>query len=135
MPQMVTISAGVMLMLAVALAGQNLSYAPDPAWQAPPEAAARRNPLADSPEAAGGGRKIFQRECSECHGHDGRGRKQAANLQMEAVQAQTDGALFWKITNGNPRRGMPGFSGLPEMQRWQLVLYLRMLAGSESRSR
>jgi hypothetical protein len=30
---------------------------------------------------------------------------------------QSDGALFWKITNGNPDRGMPSFSKLPELQR------------------
>jgi hypothetical protein len=35
--------------------------------------------------------------------------------------------LFWKITNGNTDRGMPSFSKLPELQRWQLVLYLRTL--------
>jgi hypothetical protein len=39
----------------------------------------------------------------------------------------TDGVLFWKITNGNSRRGMPSFSGSPEMQRWQIVPYLRTL--------
>ncbi len=130
MPRQVTLPAIVLLSIAVGLAAQNLAYTPDPSWQAPPDAAARRNPLASSPEAAGGGRKLFQRECSECHGRDGRGLKKAADLQMEVVQAQSDGALFWKITNGNPRRGMPSFSGLPEMQRWQLVLYLRRLAGS-----
>ena len=41
------------------------------------------------------------------------------------VQVQTDGALFWKISSGNTRAGMPTFSFLPEPQRWQLVLYLR----------
>ena len=133
MPRVILIAATIAL--AVGLAAQNLGYAPDPAWQAPPAATARRNPLANSPEAAGGGRKIFQRECSSCHGQDGRGLKNAADLQLDVVQTQTDGALFWKITNGNARRGMPSFSGLPEMQRWQIVLYLRTLANSELRSR
>jgi hypothetical protein len=44
------------------------------------------------------------------------------------VQVQTDGALFWKISTGNTRKGMPAFSFLPEAQRWQLVLRLRTLA-------
>jgi len=54
-------------------------------------------------------------------------KKHAADLQLPAVQQQSDGALFWKITNGNTDRGMPSFSRLPELQRWQLVLYLRTL--------
>jgi hypothetical protein len=48
-------------------------------------------------------------------------------LQFPVVQQQTDGALFWKITNGNTDRGMPPFNRLPDLHRWQLVLYLRTL--------
>ena len=55
-------------------------------------------------------------------------------LQLPAVQQQSDGTLFWKITNGNPDRGMPSFSRLPELQRWQLVLYLRTLKSASAPS-
>jgi len=108
---------------------QNSDYQPDPAWQPPEAAAARANPLASSPELAAGGRKLFQRYCVKCHGEQGSGvkEKKAADLQLPLVQQQSDGALFWKITNGNLRRSMPAFSSLPELQRWQLVLYLRTL--------
>ncbi len=58
-------------------------------------------------------------------------KKHAADLQLPVVQEQSDGALFWKITNGNPDRGIPSFSKLPEPQRWQLVLYLRTLRKAE----
>ena len=110
--------------------GQNTSYTPDANWKAPASAAARENPLAKRPEAAAGGKKIFMRECVECHGAQGIGleKKHSADLQSPVVQSQSDGALFWKITNGNPDRGMPSFSRLPEMQRWQLVLFVRSLA-------
>jgi mono/diheme cytochrome c family protein len=110
---------------------QNIQYRPDPLWRPPDSAAVRVNPLAGSPELAAGGRKLFQRQCAQCHGAEGRGQKNAADLQLPAVQQQSDGALFWKITNGNPRRAMPSFSGLPEMQRWQIVLYLRRLPSME----
>jgi mono/diheme cytochrome c family protein len=111
----------------VASAAQNADYHPDGGWQAPREAARRTNPLQATPEIVGGGRKLFLRHCAECHGGDGQGRKQAADLLLPMVQEQSDGALFWKISNGNPRRGMPSWSRLPEPQRWQLVLYLRSL--------
>jgi len=42
------------------------------------------------------------------------------------VQPQTDGALFWKISSGDARAGMPSFSYSPAPERWQLVLHLRM---------
>jgi cytochrome c5 len=109
--------------------GQNPSYEPDYKWHAPAKAAMRANPLARSPEISAGGKKIFLRECAECHQQNGSGlfEKHSADLRSSIVQFLSDGALFWKITNGNPPRGMPSFSRLPEKQRWQLVLFLRTL--------
>jgi mono/diheme cytochrome c family protein len=111
------------------LAGQNSSYRQDAGWRAPAEAVSRPNPLTSRPEAAAGGEKLFRRNCVECHGEDGSGlaKKNAADLLLPEVQSQSDGTLFWKITNGNTDRGMPSFSRLPELQRWQLVLFMRNL--------
>lgn len=119
--------------LCCAMLAQNPSYQPDRGWQAPAEAAARINPLARKPAAAAGGKKLFLRECAECHREDGSGlvKKHSADLRLSVVQGQSDGALFWKITNGNPDRGMPSFSRLPEMQRWQLILFLRQLPSAK----
>jgi mono/diheme cytochrome c family protein len=119
----------VVCLLAVAAFGQNTSYQQDPHWRAPAEVSTRPNPLAHKPEATAGGQKLFHRNCAECHGETGSGltKKHSADLQLPLVQDQTDGILFWKITNGNPDRGMPSFSKLPELERWQLVLFLRTL--------
>ena len=115
--------------MALIAAGENVSYQQDASWHPPTAAIARENPLATKPELAAGGRKLFQKNCAECHGSNGSGMetKHSADLQLPVVQQQTDGTLFWKITNGNARKGMPSFSKLPEQQRWQLVLYLRTL--------
>jgi mono/diheme cytochrome c family protein len=109
--------------------GQNPGYQQDLHWHASDEAAARANPLATRPEAAAGGRKLFLRNCAECHQPDGSGmeKKHSADFDLPVVQQQSDGTLFWKITNGNASRGMPSFSKLPELQRWQLVLFIRTL--------
>ena len=123
-------SAIVMICLsATAALAQNPRYQPDPNWQAPGGAASQPNPLSTRPAAAAGGRKLFIRNCAECHGQDGTGTetKHSADLQLPVVQQQSDGVLFWKITNGNAKRGMPSFSKLPELQRWQIVLYIRAL--------
>jgi len=124
----------IICLAAIAVAGlclsaQNLAYVPDSSWRAPQSAVARHNPLSDRRELAAGGRKLFARNCADCHGSDGSGneKKHSADLQLPMVQEQSDGALFWKISNGNTVRGMPSWSNLPELQRWQLVLYVRTL--------
>ena len=116
----------------IVLLAQNTNYQPDAGWRAPEEAAAKKNPLAEKPGLAAGGRKLFKRNCVECHGDSGQGLKKAADLQLPIVQDQSDGALYWKITNGNPDRGMPSFSGIPELQRWQIVMYVRTLKPSDT---
>ena len=103
-----------------------------PAWNAPSTSDARKNPLAARPEAEPGGAKLFREHCAQCHRDDGTGTSFGPGLTGRRVQAQTDGALFWKITSGNTRTGMPTFSGLPELQRWQLVLHLRALGSRHS---
>jgi len=121
-----------MLLIVPMAVAQNQNYQRDPSWRVPTEAIEKANPLAERPELAAGGKKLFTRNCVECHGKSGEGLKKAADLQLPVVQGQSDGALFWKITNGNPDRGMPSFSRLPELQRWQIVLYLRSLRRTES---
>ncbi len=100
----------------------------DPSWVVPDKAAQQKNPLSAKPEAAAGGGKLFSRLCATCHGDTSHGQtNNAPDLRSDLVQHETDGALFWRISNGNSRKGMPSFSSLPEMQRWQLVLYIRTL--------
>jgi len=100
----------------------------DPDWPVPEKAAQQTNPLVSKPELAAGGRKVFERTCAQCHGDDKHERKNnAPDLSIPDVQQETDGSLFWRISNGNSRKGMPSFSSLPEPQRWQLVLYILAL--------
>ncbi len=117
------------LALAVSLGlAQSTGYKPDPQWIAPEKAKHRENPLNSKPEAAAGGEKIFQRMCVQCHGDATHAQAHnAPPLGLEVVQQETDGTLFWRISNGNSRKGMPSFNSVPEAQRWQLVLYIRSL--------
>jgi mono/diheme cytochrome c family protein len=97
-------------------------------WQAPPEAAAIPNPEAKNTAAPGAGRKAFMRACVNCHGEEGAGQENgAADLRSAEVQSQTDGALFWKISNGNTANGMPAFASFRETERWDIVTFLRTL--------
>ena len=97
-------------------------------WAAPRAADEPRNPLQHQPDTWAGGTKVFLQRCAACHASDGTGTSRGPNLMTGRVQQQSDGALFWKISSGNTRGGMPSFSFLPAAQRWQLVSHLRTAA-------
>ncbi len=102
--------------------------------KAPKRAAARRNPLADDPNAVAAGSKLFAQHCAECHGEAADGGKKGPSLRAPEVQQATPGALFWLLTNGVVRKGMPVWSKLPDAQRWQLVTYIQSLGGTANQS-
>lgn len=95
--------------------------------KAPRKAVTRQNPLQSDPDAVAAGSKLFALHCAECHGEMAQGRKKAPNLLAPEVQLATPGTLFWLLTNGVVRRGMPVWSKLPEPQRWQLVSFIKSL--------
>jgi len=94
---------------------------------APEKARKRVNPLENDPEAIAAGRLLFEDHCAECHGDKAEGGKKGPNLRAPEVQNATPGTLFWLLTNGVVRKGMPVWSKLPEPQRWQLIRYLKSL--------
>jgi mono/diheme cytochrome c family protein len=95
--------------------------------KAPDKARAKRNPLETDPDAIAAGRNLFEQHCAECHGDTAEGGKKGPSLRAEEVQNALPGAIFWLLTNGVVRRGMPVWSKLPEPQRWQLVAYIKSL--------
>jgi mono/diheme cytochrome c family protein len=98
---------------------------------APTKAAAKPNPLATDPDAVPAGGKLFEMHCVECHGELAEGAKKGPSLRADEVQNSTPGTLFWLLTNGVVRRGMPVWSKLPEPQRWQLVSYIKSLTSTD----
>src|SRR6266568_2014281 len=95
--------------------------------KAPEKARAKRNPLEKDPDAAAAGRILFEQRCAECHGDAAQGGKKGPSLRVAEVQNAEPGAVFWILTNGVVRKGMPVWSKLPEPQRWQIVSYIRSL--------
>ena len=95
--------------------------------KAPEKARKRVNPLQDDPEAVAGGTILFEQHCAECHGDGAQGGKKGPSLRVSEVQSAAPGAIFWVLTNGVVRKGMPVWSKLPEPQRWQLVRYIQTL--------
>jgi mono/diheme cytochrome c family protein len=103
-------------------------------WVAPASADKLVNPLKDDTNATASGKKIYKAMCSVCHGPKGKGDGMAGagltpkptDLTSEVVQSQTDGAIFWKISEG--RAPMASYkSAIPEKNRWEIINYIRTL--------
>jgi mono/diheme cytochrome c family protein len=101
-------------------------------WVAPADAKAMKNPV----KGIGNAKKSVETNCVSCHGPAGKGDGPAAaalpppkpaNWTSAAVQKETDGELFWKMSNG--RGAMPPWKHLPEKERWEIVNYIRTLKG------
>jgi len=128
-------ASAILVLTGVIVAAQSNSRGRGPSVyaelaKAPAKAVARRNPLESDPDATAAGGKLFAHHCAECHGQTANGGKKAPSLRVEQVQQATPGALFWLLTNGVVRRGMPVWSKLPEPQRWQLVSYIKSLSSA-----
>ncbi len=95
--------------------------------EAPEKAREKKNPFEGDTQAVAAGGKLFEQHCAECHGPKAGGTRKGPSLLREEVQQATPGALFWILTNGVVRRGMPVWSKLPEPERWQIVTFLQSL--------
>ena len=103
-------------------------------WKAPEEAKKIANPVKATPESIAKGKTIYYQVCHVCHGEkgDGKGPAGAAlnpplgNFTDKArMDGQTDGELFWKITNGDGGSMASYKNQYSDTDRWNLVNYLR----------
>ena len=97
----------------------------------PAKTRSKPNPLANNRDAPIAGAKLFREHCEECHGTAGEGGKEAPRLINNELRRATPGEIFWVITNGVIRHGMPSWSKLPPLERWQIVAFLKGLNGSQ----
>jgi len=104
-------------------------------WVAPVWADTIKNPLKGNLKSIDEGKKLYAQNCGVCHGDKGKGdgiaaaglNPKPANHTSEKVQAQSDGAIFWKMTTGRPP--MASYAQTFSVtQRWQLVNYIRTLS-------
>jgi mono/diheme cytochrome c family protein len=99
-------------------------------WKAPADAKATKNPV----KGVGNAKKNIETNCVTCHGPNGKGDGPAAaalpppkpaDWTSPKIAAESDGELFWKISNG--RGAMPPWKHLPDKDRWEIVNYIRTL--------
>jgi mono/diheme cytochrome c family protein len=108
---------------------------PGDVWTAPARAVRRKNPIAADAKSMALGKAVYTANCFQCHGTSGKGDgpmakdldRKPGDLSAPKVWEQTDGSLFWKVTEG--RKPMPGFQKLlSDDDRWHVVNYLHTFA-------
>ena len=102
-------------------------------WPVPDNYKTMKNPVASDAESIAAGKALWGQHCKSCHGAKGMGDgPKAAQLKTEPgdfskpdTQSQSDGALFYKTSEG--RDDMPSFKKkIPDAdERWSLVNYMR----------
>jgi mono/diheme cytochrome c family protein len=110
-------------------------------WVIPAAEKERKNPLAPSNANLTAAKQIYSDKCASCHGDGGKGDGSDAMMYDPApsdltdaakMSKRTDGEIHYQITEG--RKPMPSFKKkLTEEQCWQLVLFVRSLAGAPAR--
>jgi mono/diheme cytochrome c family protein len=115
-----------------AVAGYQVSYGALPATIDSMAGIPNPTPAGDSSLA--NGRKYYQINCAVCHGDramgDGPVTKYGMpgiNLATDMTKGRSDGYIFGIIRNG--RGLMPPYNRIEEMDRWDVVNYLRALQG------
>jgi mono/diheme cytochrome c family protein len=149
-----TLSVLVLSLLAVGAGAEPVMPGPGPAQETKPQTAAaaaeipkplvipvaeknRKNPVASTPESIESGRNLFSSQCGMCHGMKGDGKGdlvERLKLKMPDFtdaakqQRRTDGELFYILTQGHGE--MPGETRLEPREKWDMINYIRALAGS-----
>jgi mono/diheme cytochrome c family protein len=120
-----------------AVAGFQVSYGAFPATI--DSMSTLRNPTPPTDSSVANGRKYFQINCAVCHGERGMGDGPATkfgfpgiNLTLDMTKARSDGYIFGMIRNG--RGLMPSYNRIEEMDRWDVVNYLRALQGANGKT-
>src|SRR6478609_9893448 len=104
-------------------------------WAVPEKNAKMKNPVASDAEALKIGKQLFSKHCAVCHGKAGAGDGSKAaqlktameDMSTDVVQKQTDGELFYKLSEG--RDEMPSFKKkIPDSEElWGIISYIRTL--------
>lgn len=130
----------ILFILTVAIGLTGISFTvinnqPKKPWLVPDNFKNMKNPVASDAASIAEGKALYAKHCKSCHGTKGLGDgNKAAQLKTEpgdfskaGFQSQSDGAIFYKSTEG--RDDMPNFKKkIPDAdERWSLVNYMRTL--------
>ncbi|MBI2283373.1 MAG: c-type cytochrome [Bacteroidetes bacterium] len=124
----------ILSVLSVFVIAAGFTFQPKP-WPVPDKAAKAVNPQKNDAASVSAGKTLWGKHCASCHGKTGLGdgskaaqlKTQPEDLSKASFHTQSDGAIFFKISEG--REDMPSFKKkLPDTEDiWNLVNYMRTL--------
>jgi mono/diheme cytochrome c family protein len=129
---LIILFAGFFTIALFAFATRTLDQKP---WPVPEAAKNKPNPVKADAASIANGKSLYTTHCKSCHGSKGKGDgpkasqldTESGDFTLAAFQAQTDGALFYKTSEG--RKDMPSFkkkiSDADDI--WAVVNYVRTL--------
>ena len=114
-------------LFAASLQAQNTNF-----HNAPDSAKQTKNPYENKADAVAAGKRLYAANCASCHGRNAEGSGNVPALVDGTIESVTSGELFWFITHGEPKNGMPAWESLPEQERWEIVSYVKRLGLSQT---
>jgi mono/diheme cytochrome c family protein len=104
-------------------------------WPVPDKYKNMPNPVKSDAASIASGKALYNQHCKSCHGTKGKGdgpkaeqlNTECGDFTKPATQSETDGALFYKTSEG--RKDMPSFKKKIADQNdiWAVVNYIRTL--------
>lgn len=123
----VVVSLSVMVLMSFMMGNQAKP------WAVPDAAKNKVNPVKSDAASIATGKALYNQHCKSCHGTKGKGDgTKASQLDTEcgdftkaSFQAQTDGAIFYKTSEG--RKDMPSYKKkiADPNDIWAVVNYMR----------
>lgn len=133
MKKKIILYSGIVTLSVIALSFK-ANQQPKP-WVVPDKDAKQVNAVKSNAASIAAGKALWNTHCSSCHGKTGLGdgnkaaqlKTQPSDFTKAEAQAQSDGSLFYKISQG--RDDMPAFKKkLPDAEDiWNLVNFFRTL--------
>lgn len=117
------------------LCGSTLTAQDTGEWAIPGGVELEENPTEATPENIETGQGLYEQHCKSCHGTPGENNPialvpQPKDPASDAFQNQTDGAIFYKMSEG--RGPMPQFKDLIAYQdKWYLINFLRSVGSGD----
>jgi len=141
MKKLKKINLMIACLLTICITGTSFIMIQQPTpWVVPDKYVKMANPVKADAKSLSAGKRLYLVNCEACHGKKGIGNGSKApdlktapgNFTKDAFQSQTDGTIFYKMTEG--RKEMPkAKKDLPvDIDRWNLVNYLRTFAAAKN---
>ena len=132
----ITICIAAVIIILSGTAFKISGFQPKP-WIVPEKNAKMINASPSNAATIKDGKELWVQHCQSCHGKSGKGdgpkaaqlKTESGNFTLPETQKQTDGSIFYKISEG--RGDMPAFKKkIPEAEDiWNVINFIRTLKG------